>query len=287
MPEGDAVWRTAQRLTATLAGSSIVRSDFRVPSLATVDITGARVTDVSTRGKHLLIRLDRGLTIHSHLRVDGRWWTGAVGARPPVRAHEVRVVLATETAVAVGVRVHDLAVVATADEDRLVGHIGPDVLSDNWDPDEAVRRIQVDPGRAIGEALLDQRLIAGLGTIYRAETLFLAGVSPWTPVSKVHDLGSLIGLARRLMLANRERTGRTGIVTTGDTHRGRRVYVYDRAGQPCLRCGDAVLVATQGAPPFDRVVYWCGRCQATEAEEGEALRPRGSESPARASRRRT
>ncbi len=158
---------------------------------------------------------------------------------------------------AVGYRLGVVELVATADEASVVGHLGPDLLGDDWDVDEAVRRILLEPQRTIGEALLDQRNLAGIGTVYRAETLFISGLSPWTPAGAV-DVRAVAGRARRLLMANRERSSQ---ITTGDARRGRELWVYGRAGQPCRRCGTAIRSAQQGEPPRDRISYWCPSCQ--------------------------
>jgi endonuclease-8 len=265
MPEGDTVWNTARVLDRALAGSVIRHSDLRVPSLATVDLAKWRVRGCVSRGKHLLLRLagpgdGRLATLHSHLRMDGAW--RVYGSGEPWRgrpAHEIRAVLRTLTTVAVGYRLHDLALVATDDERDLVGHLGPDLLGTpdevgGWDPDEAVRRLRARPERTIAEALLDQRNLAGIGNLYKAEVLFLRGIHPLTPVSAVADLDALVGLAHKLLRANR---GRWTQATTGSVRRGEESYVYGRGGAPCRRCGTLIERDTSG----DRVSFWCPACQ--------------------------
>jgi endonuclease-8 len=173
--------------------------------------------------------------------------------------HTVRIVLTTAHRVAVGFHLHDIALVPSAEEDALVGHLGPDLLGADWYPAEAVRRLAAAPEREIGTALLDQRNLAGIGNLYKAEVLFLRGIWPWRHVGDVPDLERLVDLAQRLLHANRERWPQ---ITTGDTRRGRQNYVFERAGQPCLRCGTMVRRARQGdAPTEDRVTYWCPVCQ--------------------------
>src|SRR4051812_41908533 len=149
MPEGDTVWQTARRL-AVLSGQVLTGTDFRVPSLATVDLGGRAVTETVPRGKHLLIRIESGVTLHSHLKMEGRWDVQASGARWRRPAHEARVVLHTASHDAIGFSVL-LDLVATADEDSLVGHLGPDLLGPDWDPDEAVRRIAAAPEVPVGQ----------------------------------------------------------------------------------------------------------------------------------------
>lgn len=259
MPEGDTVWLVARRLDEALASDVLTRTDFRVPALATTDLSGRAVLGAVARGKHLLVRVQDGLTIHSHLRMDGMWhlyrpgtrWTGGPD-------HQVRVVLSTASWVAVGYRLPVLELLATDREDDAVGHLGPDLLDPAFDRDEALRRLLVRPDREIGEALLDQTCLAGIGNVYKAESLFLSGVSPWSPVSDVDDLGALVDRARRLMVANRSRASQS---TTGDLRRGHEHWVYGRGGRPCRRCGTRVATASQGVPPYDRVTWWCPRCQ--------------------------
>jgi endonuclease VIII len=258
MPEGDTVWNTARVLERALVGDLLTGSDFRVPQLATTDLTGWTVAESASRGKHLLLRLTRDAqrrTLHSHLRMDGAWRAYGPGERWAGRpAHLIRVVLRTNRSVAVGYHLHELMLIPTAEESRVLGYLGPDLLGPDWDPDEAVRRIREKPDVSIAEALLDQRNLAGVGNLYKSETLFLRGLWPWTPVAAVADLAGTVTLAQKLMASNRGRWTQT---TTGSLRRGESSYVYGRRAQPCRRCGTAIKRAEQG----DRVTYWCPRCQ--------------------------
>ncbi|MCK2219808.1 DNA glycosylase [Actinomadura sp. ATCC 31491] len=257
MPEGDAVYRTAARLRAALDGRVLTRSDFRVPRHATADLTGRAVLTTLSRGKHLLTRVEGGLTVHTHLRMDGSWRIVAPGARVPP-GDQVRLILANAECTAVGRKLGMVDLVRTGDEERVVGHLGPDLLGPDWDLDEAVRRLRAAPGRTIGEALLDQRNLAGIGTIYRAETLFLRGVWPWRRVGEVADLDGLVTLAQRLLAANKEYAG---TVTTGDRRPSNATWVYGRAGRPCRRCGTRISRGEMGAQPQERLILWCAGCQ--------------------------
>jgi endonuclease-8 len=258
VPEGDTVWNTAQVLEKALAGRELTASDFRVPQLATTRLDGWTVTESACRGKHLLLRLrhdDRQRTLHSHLRMEGAWRAYEKGQRWAARPqHLIRVVLRTDGPVAVGYHLHELALVPTDQEKTLVGHLGPDLLKPEWDPDEAVRRLAAKPEVTIAEALLDQRNLAGIGNLYKAETLFLRGVWPWTPVRDVGDLRGMVDLAHRLLNANK---GRWTQSTTGSLKRFETSYVYGRRAQPCRRCGTAI----EKKDLADRVTYWCPRCQ--------------------------
>jgi endonuclease-8 len=255
VPEGDAVWLAARQLHTALAGRVLTHSDFRVPQLATASLVGQTVLEVVPRGKHLLTRLDSGLTLHTHLRMDGAWWVYRPGARWAPPAHQIRVVLANADAVVVGYRMPVVELVR--DESTVVGHLGPDVLDDAFDLDEAVRRLAAEPDAEIGTALMAQRKVAGIGNMYRAEALFLEGVTPWTRVGDV-DLPAVVGRAMTLMRAN---LGRSKLSTTGSHRYDEAHWVFERAGRPCHRCGSRVRRADQGEPPQQRLTYWCPSCQ--------------------------
>ncbi|MFI6645063.1 Fpg/Nei family DNA glycosylase [Streptomyces sp. NPDC050504] len=260
MPEGDTVWQTAHRLHAALAGHPLTRSDLRVPRFATVDLTGRTVLDVTPRGKHLLTRFEGGLTLHSHLRMEGAWRIFAPGERwRGGPAHQIRAVLSTAGHTAVGFRLPVLEVIRTQDEPRAVGHLGPDLLGPDWDPDEALRRLCADPARPLGDALLDQRNLAGIGNVYKSELAFLAAVTPWLPVGELAPgvPPRLVATARRLLEANKDRPDRR---TTTTARSSERLYVYGRASRPCLRCGTPVRRA-EPSGDRDRVSYWCPGCQ--------------------------
>lgn len=247
MPEGDTVWQTARRLHAALAGQPLTRFDLRVPRFATADLTGRTVLDVTPRGKHLLTRIEGGLTLHSHLRMDGSWKVYAPGERwRGGPAHQIRAVLGTAEGTAVGYRLPVLELLRTSDEERVVGHLGPDLLGPDWDPAAALRNLLADPARSIGEALLDQRNLAGVGNIFKSETCFLVRATPWLPIGELPSPERLVTAAKKLLDANRERPGGS-----------RRLYVYGRAGRPCLRCGTPIRTADQD----ERPVYWCSVCQ--------------------------
>jgi endonuclease VIII len=257
VPEGDVVWYTARRLHEALAGQVLTRSDFRVPQYATVDLVGRRVTEAVSRGKHLLIRTDGGLTIHTHLKMEGFWQIRPAGRRP-MESHRLRLLLANSEWVAAGYQLGITEVLRTERENQVTGHLGPDLLGPDWDAAAAVERLSRDPSRPIGEALLDQRNLAGIGTWFAAEMLFLRGVDPWRSVGEVKDLDALADLGHRLLDANKTRAGHT---STGDTRPGRESWVYGRAGRPCRRCGTMIRRGEQGPPGQERLRFWCPNCQ--------------------------
>ena len=270
MPEGDTVWLSARRMHEALGGRVLVRSDFRVPQHAEADLSGRRVLEVVPRGKHMLTRVEGGLTLHTHFRMDGTWhlyrpgdrWTGGPD-------WQVRVVLENAEWQAVGFRMPVVELLPTAEEEQAVGHLGPDLMQEAFDADEAVRRLAEGPDREIGTALLDQRLLAGLGNLYRCEVLFLRGQTPWTPAADVPDLPALVAASRRLMRANRGHPEQT---TTGSLRRGEEHWVFERTGRPCRRCGTRIASAEQGAAPYARLTYWCPRCQSGPAPTERPVR---------------
>jgi endonuclease VIII len=262
MPEGDSVYLVARRLDRGLKGRRLARSDLRTPKVATVDLAGRTVVENATHGKHLLTRLSGDLTLHTHLRMQGSWTVTAPHRRLPSRMMgDVRVILeAMNGAAAYGILLPVVDVVHTSRESALVGHLGPDPLRDDWDADEAVRRLEADPSRPLASALLDQRSMAGLGNLWVNELCFLRGHSPWTPIGEV-DVPAVVRLAARALRTSALNPGAYQ-VTTGNTRRGEQHWVAGRAGRACLRCGTPVRVVDEVANDPDlRRTWWCPSCQ--------------------------
>jgi len=257
MPEGDTVYRTAKNLRAALKGAQLTRCDIRVPKFATVDLTGQQVDEVASRGKHLLMRIGE-YTIHTHLKMEGSWHLYRHGTKWKRPAHSARIVLETTDWVAVGYTLGIVEVVPRSDEHTVVGHLGPDLLGPDWDAAEALGRLTADPARAVGLALLDQSVLAGLGNVYRNELCFLRGILPTRPVGSVVQPERLVALAHSLINANKDRVERT---TTG-TLRGATDWVYGRRGQPCRRCSTRILEGRLGDNELQlRETFWCPSCQ--------------------------
>jgi endonuclease-8 len=256
VPEGDTVYHAADQLDRALTGQVLTASDFRIPSLATSDISGVTVTGTTSRGKHLLTRFDNGLTLRTHLKMEGAWHVHPIGSRWRRPGHTARVVLRTATTEAVGFQVI-LDLVRTTSEEDLLGHLGPDLLGPDWDADIALSRLLADPTAPIGDALLEQRNLAGVGNVYKSELCFLGHVDPLTPTGAVPDLPGMLDKAKQLLEANKNRYTR---ITTGDSRRGHQLWVYGRRG-PCLRCGAPIRKADQGPPGQQRPTYWCPSCQ--------------------------
>lgn len=260
MPEGDSVYRLARRLDRAIAGHTIARSDLRVPRLATRDLAGRTVLGHATHGKHLLTRFSGGATLHSHLLMDGSWTVTRPGARLPARTMaDARVVLETAAGTAYGLRLHHLDLVPTDEEHRVVGDLGPDPLRSDWDADEAARRLSAEPTTPLASALLDQRLMAGLGNLWANELAFLVGHSPWTPVGDV-DVPALVRLAATALRHSATVPG-AHQVTTGSNRRGEEHWVSGRRGRPCRRCGTTIRMVESTDPAAGRVTWWCPHCQ--------------------------
>lgn len=273
MPEGDIVARAARTLDGVLAGRRLVRAQLRWGSLGSVDLVGARVVENVSRGKHLLTRLDDGRTLHTHLRMEGRWRVLEAGSRSRLeRSSDVRCLLATTEHVCLGLQLGMMHVVPTRDERRLVGHLGPDLLDPSLDVADAGRRLRSQGGRPIGEVLLDQRVVAGAGTIYVAETLWRLRIHPLAPAGSLGSgaddvVATAAALLARSVAAPHPTATGYGSRGGGSSPGGSgglpqlSTYVHGREGRACLRCADAIAVLRVGRPPQDRPAFYCPTCQ--------------------------
>jgi endonuclease-8 len=250
MPEGDTIWRTAEKLRGALAGKTVITA--RPDMLKR--FAGRTVTDVEPVGKHLLIRFDNGLAIHSHMRMQGAWHVYAKGERWRRPAWQARALLETEDATAVCFAAPVIELVR--DEKTRLGHLGPDILKEGWNLPEVVRRARAMGPQPIGELLLDQRVTAGIGNVYRCEALWHQRVNPWKPATDLSDeqLGALFALTRQAMFANLKAGGGPRRFPGYE-----REAVHGRGGLPCPRCGTRIRVRAQGE--LARLTYWCPSCQ--------------------------
>lgn len=299
MPEGDIVLRVARRLDQALGGRPLSRGELRWPSLGGYDLSGRVITAHLTYGKNLLARLDDGRTLHTHLRMDGVWRIiasadlhtehgasvrsrrdgragggraggGRAGVSRADRSPGVRAVLATEAWTALGIGLGMMNLVPTRDEGRLLAHLGPDVLAADFDVTAAASRFTSQGARPVCEALLDQRVVAGFGTIYCAEALWHHRVWPWRPCGELSEelAAALLRTGRELMWRSSQARTPTA---TGDE--GRRSHVHSRQGRPCSRCATAIDrgEARAGDPQAGfgeagsglgtRPIFWCPQCQ--------------------------
>ena len=249
MPEGDTIWRTAETLRQGLLGKKVVVA--RPDSLKR--FAGRTVTEVKPVGKHLLIRFDNGLAIHSHMRMQGAWHVYMKGERWRRPGWQAKALLETADSVAVcfGAPVIDIV----RDEATMTGHLGPDILSEDWNATEVVKRARSGPPSTAGEILLDQRVTAGIGNVYRCEALWHRRVNPWKPTQQLDDaaLTALFETAREAMRANLKGGGPRRFPGYG------KEAVHGRGGRPCPRCGTRIQVRAQGE--HARLTYWCPACQ--------------------------
>lgn len=256
MPEGDTVFRTAAALRDALVGRTLTRCDVRVPRYATVDLSGHTVEEVLSRGKHLFIRVGPA-SIHSHLKMDGSWRITPKG-RIPGPDYKIRILLEAGDTAAVGIDLGVLEILHRGQDMEAVEHLGPDLLGADWDPVRAAGNLAADPDRSIAAALLDQRVMAGIGNVYANELCFLFGRLPTSPVRSLTEPHRVAARAREMLWANRIRWSRT---TTGNTRPGQELWVYGRAGKPCRRCATPIARAESCDATGERVSYWCPRCQ--------------------------
>ena len=265
MPEGDTIYRTADVLREALVGRRITAAHAqagpglrRVPDLSR--LIGSEVTSVEPRGKHLLIGFSNGLTLRSHLRMTGSWHRyrpGEPWRRPSNRASAI---LETDRSVAVAFDTPVVELMTEADRrrSRPLTQLGPDLLSEEFDIDEAIRGLRARDADELGNAVIDQHAVAGIGNVIKSEVAFIERLDPWAAVGTFtdDDLRGALETARRLLQANVHGGAR---VTTGVRGRGRELWVYGRAGRPCRRCGTLIQTRRQGK--LARSTYWCPRCQ--------------------------
>ncbi|MDO4917821.1 MAG: DNA-formamidopyrimidine glycosylase family protein [Rothia sp. (in: high G+C Gram-positive bacteria)] len=253
MPEGDTVWRQARSLHRALAGRTAHTTDFRYPRVADINLAGQPIHGALARGKHLLLRIGE-MTVHSHLKMEGIWHLYGQGTagqeekwrRPSDQVRAIiranarldstgRVLAGSQPVEAVGFSLGLLEVFPTNQEADRLAYLGPDLLGPDWSLERAVSNLAARPERPLGVALLDQKNLAGIGTIYRTETCFLAGLDPRTPVGAVPNLAALVSIAHLLLDANR---GRPHRVTRTSAE---PLWCYGRAQQACYRCGETII----------------------------------------------
>jgi endonuclease VIII len=282
MPEGDTIFRAAATLHRALAGEVVTRFATVLPKLARVDedrpIAGRTVLSAEAAGKHLLLRFSGDLVLRTHMRMSGSWHLYRPGERWRRPRAAMRIVVETAPFVAVGFDVPEAELLDARGvaRHRALRALGPDLLAPEFDAAEATRRIRSRPEEAVGDAVLNQRALAGAGNVFKSEILFVAGVNPFRPVASLsaEELDAVLAIARRLLRANvGERAGPGAASaarrTTGRVDPSARRWVYGRGGEACRRCGDAVRFARQGRDA--RGTYWCPTCQ---PERGGAERER-------------
>lgn len=263
MPEGDTILRAARTLARALEGKRIVRFRSPLPALGDARLAGRTVVRVESRGKHLLMHFDDGRALHSHMRMTGSWHIYRPNEAWQKPERLARAVLETEDFVAVCFNAPVMALLSAEGMERHEGlsRLGPDLLGDAFDAAASRARLRAIPDLPIGEALLAQSAVAGIGNIYKSETLFGTKTNPFLPVERLSDpeLDRILRAARRLMLSN-VGTGARTRTTRADPRGGPRYAVYRRSGLPCVACGTRIRMRRQG--DAGRSTYWCPRCQA-------------------------
>jgi len=273
MPEGDTIRRIADALGRALAGRVVTAFETAYAHLARVDddqpVAGRRVERVRAVGKHLLIEFSGGLVLRTHMRMSGRWHLYRHGERWRGSNAAIRIVIATPEYVAVAFDVVDAELVPSASLARVgpLPHLGPDLLDAAFAEAQAIANLRACGDRPMGDVLLDQRVMAGVGNVFKSEILFVCGVHPWTTARALDEdaVVKVVRTARRLLRLNAgvgaSATGGrlAGRRTTGRLNPAEQLWVYGRRGRPCFRCGSTIESGKQGAAA--RTTYWCPVCQ--------------------------
>ena len=257
MPEGDTISGAAGRIRGALVGKEIASIETPHPRFERdrwpERLSGRAVRAVDSKGKHLFIRFDGELTLHSHLRMTGSWRVIDSGARWGGSGRTwLRIRRGDREVLQLGGPVLELMTDSRSRFDHRIARLGPDILDDEFDDDGFLRRLREDdPSRGIGDALLDQRNVCGIGNLWKSEACFLAGLDPWKPAGEVSDAGALAAVhaVRPLMLRSAQGGGHV-----------REPCVFERHGRPCRRCGTTIRARGQGDD--NRTTYWCPACQA-------------------------
>ena len=274
MPEGDTIFRSARTLKAALAGRTITGFRTVLAHLARLHddrpLTGRTVDDVVSRGKHILMYFSGDLILRTHMRMHGTWHLYRPGERWKQPGRDMRLVIATDAfeAVAFRVPVAEFRTADTLERDEVIQALGPDLLDDAPDLDEAVARMRALGQAPLGEALLNQRAVAGIGNVFKSEVCFVARLSPATPVCEIDEasLRRVLEIARQQLRANVPDAAvsslmmwRGGRRTTRSANPAQALWVYGRGGLPCRRCAAPIAVFAQGIDA--RLTYWCPVCQ--------------------------
>lgn len=278
MPEGDTIFRAADTLNRALAGDVVTAFESVYPALTRVDaqqpIAGRRVEFVRARGKHLLMAFSGDLVLRTHMRMHGSWHLYRPGERWYRPRRDMRIVITTDRFLAVAFQVPEAEFLQAHDLERhaRLTALGPDLLDPAFEVEEALRRLRAHPDEPIADVVLNQRVIAGIGNVFKSEVLFTARVHPHALVHTLTDdqLTTILEVARKQLRTNVAPRARTfapapGRRTTGSLSPSKGLWVYGRAGEPCRRCGTPITLDKRG--PDARLTYWCGACQRADRED--------------------
>jgi endonuclease-8 len=273
VPEGDTIFLAAQTLHKFMAGRLVTRFESVYPALTRIaehrPVVGRTIASVSARGKHLLFMFSGDLVLRTHLRMNGTWHIYPAGARWHRPARDMRVLVCTAEACAVGFNIQIAEFLSARDLERhpQLGSLGPDLLGEPFDRAEAIRRIRERRRDPIAEVLLDQRVVAGIGNVFKSEILFLSALSPFAPVASLTDaeIERVVDVSREQLAANVMSRSQTlsrasGRRTTRSLDPNEKLWVYSRGGRSCRRCG--TLIQSKKSGPDARLTYWCPTCQA-------------------------
>jgi len=273
MPEGDTIHRAAVAMHRALAGRLVSRFESVYPAVMRVaadrPVVGRTIESVAARGKHLLITFSGDLVLRTHMRMNGSWHLYRSGVRWQRPARDMRVLVVAGGVEAVGFNVPVAELLTARDLARhgQLNALGPDLLDPAFDGAEAMRRMRGREREPVGDVLLNQRVMAGIGNVFKSEILFLAGIEPFTPVAALSDadIERLIGISREQLAANvmtpsQSLSPAIGRTTIRSLDPNKRLWVYGRGGKPCRRCGTRIQLRKTGSDA--RVTYWCPRCQA-------------------------
>jgi endonuclease-8 len=267
MPEGDTIFRTATTLRKWVQGHKVTRVQTKVRGLQLDRVVGTTIDEVEPKAKHLLIRFSNGLVLHTHMRMTGSWHLYRAGERWKKPQWQAKIVIecGERLVVCFNAPVVELLLPSEERRHRSLNGLGPDVLGQGeFDHEEVRRRAAVrDPQYTLGELLLDQQVVSGIGNIYRCESLFIDRWNPWTPQSVLDpaQLDHLVTTAMNLMKANIGPAGSRG----RDFGAGgpNAPWVYGRTNRPCRVCGSPISGSRMGKQARD--VFWCPKCQASVA----------------------
>lgn len=259
MPEGDTLYRTAYTLRLAIKGRTVTGFRSPLPEFKEANLVGRTITDIEARGKNLLIHFDDGRSLYTHLRMEGTWHIykhGVPWKKPESRA---KCVIETDEYIAIcfNAPVVELLTATALKRHRHLSSLGPDLIKEEFDWDDMIQSLRLQNELPISVAIMRQHILAGIGNVYKAETLFLCNADPFLPVKDYsdHGLKIIIQKARELLKQNLKGKPRT----TRHSLDGGRMWVYGRSGLPCRKCGHPIKMKRQGLE--GRSTYWCPVCQ--------------------------
>ena len=259
MPEGDTIYRTARRLRSVLDGKTVQAAESREPSIEASAFLGRAVVSTEARGKHLLVHFDDGNVLHSHMGMTGSWHVYAPQQdwRKPKRQAALVLDVGDSVCVCFSPKLLEFMTTTAMRRHRYLARLGPDLMEDRFSISEAIQRCRIHDPSPLGEIVMNQTVVSGIGNIYKSEVLFLTRHNPFKNGRSLDDEAwkSILSRARELMHSNRSGVPRR----TRFGRDGNRLWVYGRLSKPCLKCGEIIRMQRQG--DLGRSTYWCPACQ--------------------------